>query len=192
MTNKQPKISSLPSTDFHLHVINHPERMFVMFTHSKGKLFTPDWLIRLAMKWRYGGKISEMFSHCGMVFNEGRKAMFYHQTYPTFKRKEWGTRPYSIGLEITDPEAVAFAKEKCIELNEARRGYGVGQLLTFVFTIWFKWMNNPITKGKVCSEAVAACFPQWITTDKDNTDPYQAYIQLKPHAEKEYRVYQND
>lgn len=185
-------MKELRSKQFHLKAINHPDKVFVVFTHSDKMPLSPDWLIRLGMKWRYGGKVSEMFSHCGTVWGEGRKAMYYHQTYPRFKREEFGTRPYTIALEISDTDAVAFAKQKCREMNNDRRGYGVGQLLTFAFTLWFKWFNNPITKGKVCSEAVAVSYPQWIVTNKDNTDPYQAYVQLLPHADNEYRVYQEN
>lgn len=163
-------------------------------TKKYGSWYTPDFLIRRGLSWKHNVPVNETFSHTGTVWydEEENKPMYWHQTYPIFKRERWKTRQYSIAVEISDPTAVSIARTVCKDLNDRKSGYGIGQLIAFVFTLWFSWFNNPITVGKVCSEAVAVSYPSMITTNKDNTDPEQAFRQLAPHATNIFHVIPKD
>lgn len=184
------RIPYLSTSEFWQRCRNNPDYNYVMFTHVYGSWYTPDHLIRKGLAMKYDVDVNETFSHTGSVWydEENNWPGYWHQTYPIFKRERWKTRDYSIAVEITDPEVVEFARECCTQLYERKSGYAIGQLLSFAFTLWFSWFNNPIKVGQVCSESVARSYPSIITREPDNADPQIAYEQLEATGANVFRI----
>lgn len=181
-------MKNIKERDFRELCRDNSDKNYVVFTHTNRRFPHPDYLIRRGLSLRYGIPVEESFSHTGSVWWEDGRPVYYHQTFPVFSKDNWGARHYSIAVEISDPDVVEYSRKVAKKLYKDKRGYGVGQLISFFFTLWFTWLNNPIKAGKVCSEAVAVCYPQYITTDKNNTDPQQAFDQLLPHATNVFRI----
>lgn len=156
------------------YMFKNPGSNFVMFTHMGRRWPRADYLIRRALRYKYGVNHRETFSHTGSVWVEDGKLTYWHQTWPRFAKDEWSWRAYNVIYEVNDPAQVSLARAKCLELYEARRRYGIGKLLNFGVSMWIPGIGNAITAGKVCSEAVAVCYPSIILTrgvGKNDVDP---------------------
>lgn len=177
----------LTDTQAREYMLSRPDSNFVAFTHMNKSWPAPDFLIRkyVSMVPRYknnGVTTDNTFSHTGTIWVENGELTYYHQTWPVFKKEKWNFRRYNIILEVTDSQIVSKARHKCEEMYYKKRGYGIGQLLAFAFTIWFTWFSNPITAGKVCSEAVAVSYPDYILKkgiSAYDVDPQYAFDRLK-------------
>ena len=141
------------------YMLSRPESNFVAFTHSNRRWPRADYLIRRALAIRYRVPTDRSFSHTGSVWAVNGVLTYFHQTWPRFKREEWGFRAFNVIVEVDDPAVVLHAREKCYEMNYLRRGYGIGKLLNFAFSMWIPGIGNTLTAGKVCSEAVAVSYP---------------------------------
>lgn len=164
----------------------HPDWVFIPFTHmDKRRFWQPDYLIRkfIARVPRYrraGVNVHNTFSHVGMVFSGQDRLRYLHQTYPVFRDDDWSFRAYNLIFVVKDPSTVEEARRRAENLLASRKGYGIGKLLSFAFSIWFTWLRNPIVAGKVCSGAVAHCFPVWVPESEVNDiDPQGLAMLLK-------------
>lgn len=173
------------------YIKSKPDSNFVVFTHVDGnRPWQTDYLIRRILSRRYDLPIEECFSHTGTVWYDVEKDenFYWHQTFPVFTKDKFNTRPYNVIYEVEDPNVVKFARIKCKNLYEAERGYAVGTLINYAFTIWFDWLSNVVTAGKVCSEAVAASYPTLIEGNKSDIDPNNAAMQLDNHNLKKFII----
>lgn len=175
------------------YMLSKPNSNFVVFTHQNRRWPRMDYLIRRAVYYvpRYDAEFDQIPSHCGSVWVKDGELMYYHQTWPIFKKDRWGFRQYNVICEIACKRRVKYARAKCREMLKKKRGYGVGQLLSFLATIWFTWFSNPITAGKVCSEAVAVSYPKAVLSEgvnQNDVDPYYAMIRIKEKCFKSFIV----
>lgn len=162
----------------------NPASNFIIFTHVNAKAFWhPDLLIRKALALRYrqkGVTLDTAFSHCGTVWHDKfeEETYYWHQTFPFFAKDAFGFRAYNVIYRVDNPSVVLYARNRCEVLYDKKKPYGVGKLLAYIVTLWFTWFSNPIKAGKVCSEAVAHCYPHLITTKPVDTDPIRASFEL--------------
>ena len=163
------------------YMLSKPRSNFVVFTHQDGGRFSADYLIRkfIAQAPKYRKRnlnIDRTFSHTGSVWVEDGKLVYYHQTYPRFKKDDWSFRRFNVIFEVDNEERVNYARWKCRDLYKNRNRYSIFGLFAFAFTIWFPWLRNPIKAGKVCSGAVAASYPDIVTGKPyHDVDPQYAH-----------------
>ena len=163
------------------YMLSKPRSNFVVFTHQDGGRFSADYLIRKFItqipKYRKRNlNIDRTFSHTGSVWVEDGKLVYYHQTYPRFKKEDWSFRHFNVIFEVDNEEHVNYARWKCRDLYKKRNRYSIFGLFAFAFTIWFPWLRNPIKAGKVCSGAVAASYPNIVTGKPyHDVDPQYAH-----------------
>lgn len=172
----------------------NPASNFIVFTHVNAKSpWSPDYLIRKALALRYlhrGVTVYNAFSHCGTVWHDKveEETYYWHQTFPFFAKDVFSFRAYNVIYRVNDPSIVMYARNRCEALYEKKKPYGIGKLLAYIVTLWFTWISNPIKAGKVCSEAVAHCYPHLITTKPVDTDPMRASFQLDEAVLTKYIV----
>ena len=163
------------------YMLSKPRSNFVVFTHQDGGRFSADYLIRKFItqipKYRKRNlSVDRTFSHTGSVWVEDGKLVYYHQTYPRFKKDDWSFRRFNVIFEVDNEEHVNYARWKCRDLYKKGNRYSVFGLIAFIFTIWFPWLRNPIKAGKVCSGAVAASYPDIVTGKPyHDVDPQYAH-----------------
>lgn len=171
------------------YMLSRPESVFVVFTHQDGRKISVDYLIRKAMGLRYRIRPDDTFSHCGVVWAENGQLMYYHQTWPKFKKEKFSYRPMNHFFEVADPIKVEWARTICEHKNGVARGYGIGTILNFVFTFWNYSLRNFIRIGEVCSSALALAFPEIVMPLGDklrlrhsDVTPHHAFIRFEDYV----------
>jgi len=164
------------------YMMSRPDSNFIAFTHQDHRWPRADYLIRRALSLRYRVAVDSTFSHTGSVWAHNGELTYWHQTWPRFKKEKWSFRRYNVIVEVDDPNVVFHARNKCYEMHATRRGYGIGKLLNFAFSMWIPGIGNTLTAGKVCSEAVAVSYPGIILGQgkgQHDIDPQFAYNALR-------------
>lgn len=172
-----------------------PHNNFVVFTHVNRKRFwEPDYLIRkwLARVPRYrrrGITIDTTFSHCGTAWYDEEEDVinYWHQTYPYFTKEPLRPRAYNVIYMVDNEETVKYARLVCEKLYKKKKGYAIGTLITFAFTLWFTWLSNPINAGKVCSQAVAYSYPTISPGNPIDSDPQKVEYNFRDRIPEQFR-----
>lgn len=121
------------------------------------------------MSRRYNISIKKAFSHTGLVFMEGGKPKYYHQTYPHYRSDNFWLRPYTVLYKI--PHNVEPVREQARKAAKEQNLYNVFSLMAFAITIWADWLVNPLRRLKVCSTAMAKLYRDILPGKWHDYDP---------------------
>ena len=177
------------------YMLDRPASVFPVFTHVDGQWWSADGLIRRALAIRYGQQMDVMPSHCGSIWAEDGELWYWHQTWPVFSRDRWRPRRYNRLFEVAAPAMVYQARDVCRREYLAGRGYGIGKLLNFGYTLWSYATGNVIRVGEVCSTSMALQYPgividagRPVVLEHHDFDPWKVVKRMRYAGLREFIV----